>query len=84
MQKIQDREEDNKPGREVDLKLTILKNRNGRVNDEITFTFDRHVLLRRATYSLHLSQQTLLQIPYPIEKQCKLICDPINKIKEKA
>ena len=43
MEKAQDNNEILKD-REVELKATILKNRNGPVNDEVTLTFDRPIL----------------------------------------
>ena len=43
MEKAQDNNEILKD-REVELKATILKNRNGSVNDEVTLTFDRPIL----------------------------------------
>ena len=43
MQKAQDRDETLKE-RKVDLKLTILKNRNGIVNEDVILSFDRPIL----------------------------------------
>jgi DNA primase catalytic core len=43
MQKAQDRDEALTDSR-VDLKLTILKNRNGAVNEEVVLSFDRPIL----------------------------------------
>jgi hypothetical protein len=43
MEKAQDNNEILKD-REVELKATILKNRNGSVNDEVTLTFDHPIL----------------------------------------
>ena len=43
MEKAQDNNEILKDC-EVELKATILKNRNGSVNDEVTLTFDRPIL----------------------------------------
>jgi len=43
MQKAQDRDETLRD-REIDLRLTILKNRNGAVNEDVILSFDRPIL----------------------------------------